>query len=63
LPELRELPPKGERRMSANPHANGGKLRNRSTFRTFRDYAVPIVESRDRRRFRRRKHWASFCAM
>src|SRR5262249_19509882 len=23
-PELAELPPKGERRMSANPHANGG---------------------------------------
>ena len=23
--ELRELPPSGERRMSANPHANGGK--------------------------------------
>ncbi len=27
VPELRDLPPSGERRMSANPHANGGKLR------------------------------------
>ena len=27
IPELRELPPVGERRMSANLHANGGKLR------------------------------------
>ena len=26
LPELLELPPRGERRMSANPHANGGEL-------------------------------------
>ena len=26
LPELRALPPVGERRMSANPHANGGEL-------------------------------------
>src|SRR5205814_4934778 len=25
-PELAELPPRGERRMSANPHANGGLL-------------------------------------
>jgi len=27
VPELRELAPKGERRMGANPHANGGLLR------------------------------------
>ena len=26
LPELAELPPSGNRRMSANPHANGGLL-------------------------------------
>ena len=26
VPELAELPPRGERRMSANPHANGGEL-------------------------------------
>ena len=27
IPELKQLPPAGDRRMSANPHANGGKLR------------------------------------
>lgn len=42
LPELRELAPKGERRMSANPHANGGKLRKALDLPNFLDYAVPI---------------------
>ena len=41
-PELRELPPTGDRRMSANPHANGGKLRKALDLPDFRDYAVPI---------------------
>ena len=40
--ELRELPPTGDRRMSANPHANGGKLRKPLDLPDFRDYAVPI---------------------
>ena len=26
IPELRELAPKGDRRIGSNPHANGGKL-------------------------------------
>jgi xylulose-5-phosphate/fructose-6-phosphate phosphoketolase len=42
IAELRELPPKGERRMSANPHANGGKLREPLKLPDFRDYAVAI---------------------
>jgi xylulose-5-phosphate/fructose-6-phosphate phosphoketolase len=42
VPELRELPPTGERRMSANPHANGGKLRKPLNLPDFREYAVPI---------------------
>ncbi len=42
MPELRELPPTGERRMSANPHANGGKLRKPLNLPDFRDYAVLI---------------------
>ncbi|HZW94190.1 MAG TPA: phosphoketolase family protein [Candidatus Eremiobacteraceae bacterium] len=42
VPELRELPPTGERRMSANPHANGGKLRKPLDLPDFRDYAVSI---------------------
>ncbi len=41
VPELRNLPPSGARRMSANPHANGGKLRKALDLPDFRDYAVP----------------------
>jgi xylulose-5-phosphate/fructose-6-phosphate phosphoketolase len=40
VPELRELPPTGDRRMSANPHANGGKLRQPLVLPDFRDYAI-----------------------
>jgi xylulose-5-phosphate/fructose-6-phosphate phosphoketolase len=40
--ELRDLPPAGERRMSSNPHANGGKLRKALHLPNFRDYAIPI---------------------
>ena len=39
---LRELPPSGDRRMSANPHANGGKLRMPLDLPDFRDYAISI---------------------
>jgi xylulose-5-phosphate/fructose-6-phosphate phosphoketolase len=42
IAELRDLPPKGERRMSANPHANGGKLRQPLKLPDFRDYAIAI---------------------
>jgi len=42
LPELRELAPKGERRMGANPHANGGLLRRGLKLPDFRDYAVKV---------------------
>jgi xylulose-5-phosphate/fructose-6-phosphate phosphoketolase len=42
IPELRELAPVGERRMSANPHANGGKLRKPLDMPRFEDYAVAI---------------------
>ena len=40
--ELRRLPPRGERRMSANPHANGGILLHDLVLPDFRDYAVAI---------------------
>ncbi len=40
--ELADLPPKAERRMSANPHANGGKLLEDLVLPDFRDYAVPV---------------------
>ncbi|MCP9452364.1 MAG: phosphoketolase family protein [Nitrospira sp.] len=42
--ELAELAPKGERRMSANPHANGGLLLKDLRLPDFRDYAVPVKE-------------------
>jgi xylulose-5-phosphate/fructose-6-phosphate phosphoketolase len=42
MPELRDLPPAGERRMSANPQANGGKLRKALNLPDFRDYAFPV---------------------
>ena len=41
-PELRGLAPVGERRMSANPHTNGGRVRKALEFPEFRAYAVQI---------------------
>lgn len=42
LEEIAELAPKGERRMSANPHANGGLLLQDLVMPDFRDYAVEV---------------------
>jgi xylulose-5-phosphate/fructose-6-phosphate phosphoketolase len=42
VPELRALAPVGERRMSANPHANGGLLLRDLVLPDFRDYAVEV---------------------
>ncbi|MFI5382445.1 MAG: phosphoketolase, partial [Tepidisphaerales bacterium] len=42
VPELAELAPKGERRMGANPHANGGLLLRDLCLPDFRDYAVEV---------------------
>jgi xylulose-5-phosphate/fructose-6-phosphate phosphoketolase len=48
-PQLQALAPHGTRRMSANPHANGGRLLRDLVMPDFRDYAVavehPAVES------------------
>jgi xylulose-5-phosphate/fructose-6-phosphate phosphoketolase len=41
-PELAELAPEGERRMSANPHANGGLLVRGLRLPDFRNYAVEV---------------------
>jgi xylulose-5-phosphate/fructose-6-phosphate phosphoketolase len=41
-PELAELAPKGERRMGANPHANGGILLRDLRMPDFRDYAADV---------------------
>src|SRR5882724_6293130 len=40
--ELAELAPKGERRMGANPHANGGLLLHDLRLPDFRDYAIKV---------------------
>ncbi|TXK64487.1 phosphoketolase family protein [Alkalisalibacterium limincola] len=40
VPALRELSPRGTRRMGANPHANGGLLRRDLRMPDFRSYAV-----------------------
>jgi xylulose-5-phosphate/fructose-6-phosphate phosphoketolase len=42
MAELRDLAPKGTRRMSANPHANGGLLRKDLKMPDFRNYAVDV---------------------
>ncbi len=44
IAELAELAPKGERRMGANPHANGGLLLKELKMPDFRDYAVKVSE-------------------
>jgi xylulose-5-phosphate/fructose-6-phosphate phosphoketolase len=40
VPELRELAPTGNRRMGANPHANGGLLKKSLRLPDFQDYGV-----------------------
>ncbi len=52
IPELEELCPKGDRRMGANPHANGGILLRDLRLPDFRKYAVEVpspgsVEAQD----------------
>ena len=42
VPELRALAPEGERRMGANPHANGGLLRKALRLPDLRDYALAV---------------------
>jgi xylulose-5-phosphate/fructose-6-phosphate phosphoketolase len=42
IAELQALAPTGTRRISANPHANGGQLRKALDLPDFRDYAVEV---------------------
>ena len=42
IPELRELAPEGDSRMSANPHTNGGKLLRDLRTPDFKAYAVDV---------------------
>ncbi|MDQ6619174.1 MAG: phosphoketolase family protein [Pseudomonadota bacterium] len=41
-PELAALAPQGERRMGANPHANGGMLLRELHLPNFREYAIEV---------------------
>ena len=41
-PEIADLAPTGERRMGANPHANGGLLKRELRLPDFRTYAVDV---------------------
>ena len=43
IPSLAALAPSGNRRMGANPHANGGLLLRDLTLPDFRSYAVPVT--------------------
>jgi xylulose-5-phosphate/fructose-6-phosphate phosphoketolase len=45
IPDLRALAPEGPRRMSANPHANGGVLRKELKLPDFRAYAVEVLHA------------------
>jgi xylulose-5-phosphate/fructose-6-phosphate phosphoketolase len=42
IPELKALAPKGVKRMSANPHANGGLLRRQLRMPDFREYSQAV---------------------
>jgi xylulose-5-phosphate/fructose-6-phosphate phosphoketolase len=42
IPELRAMAPEGDRRITANPHANGGKLMKPLIMPDFRDYAISV---------------------
>ncbi|MDP2227607.1 MAG: phosphoketolase family protein, partial [Moraxellaceae bacterium] len=43
IPDLRAISPHGARRMSANPHANGGLLRKALRLPDFREYATAVA--------------------
>jgi xylulose-5-phosphate/fructose-6-phosphate phosphoketolase len=45
MPELKALAPQGDRRMSANPHSNGGLLRQELRLPDFKNYAVAVDRS------------------
>ena len=62
VPELAELPPRRYRRMSANPHANGGLLLRDLALPDFRAYGVPAVVTRRDARARRPRSSAASSA-
>jgi len=45
VPEVAAMAPTGDRRMAANPHANGGREVGPLDLPDFRDYAIPVKEA------------------
>lgn len=43
-PDIAALSPQGNKRMGANPHANGGILMKKLSMPDFRDYGVPVPQ-------------------
>jgi xylulose-5-phosphate/fructose-6-phosphate phosphoketolase len=50
IPELARLAPRGDRRMGANPHANGGKLLSDLNLPDFREYKTDVLAPGSERR-------------
>ncbi len=63
IAELRELAPRGDRRMGANPHANGGLLRRDLAMPDFRNYAVKVSKPGHGKRGGDSSSWEFSCAM
>ncbi len=61
-PELKELAPAGTRRMSANPHANGGILKRALRLPDFRSYGSGRRAARQNRKPKTRARSACSCA-
>ena len=57
----RRWPRAGDRRMSANPHANGGLLRNPLVLRDFRERGVEVDRARRIGPRADQGDWASTC--
>ena len=62
IPELKDLAPTGNRRMSANPIANGGLVRKALRMPDFRQYGLkfPILVMF---KLRIPDHWVCFCVI
>ncbi len=56
MPELAELAPKGDRRMGANPHANGGKFLRELKMPDFSAYAIDVPRPGARHGHRERRN-------
>jgi xylulose-5-phosphate/fructose-6-phosphate phosphoketolase len=48
IPELQKMAPAGSRRISANPHANGGTLTRPLNLPAFREYAIRVESPAER---------------